>query len=115
MTNATKFFMVILFSLAAVGLVISLQANPLMVILSIVFAVLILFALSRFSGGRTNRYTDKGYQRALRNQKRKGKITPVEVQKLTRLKRQPGQNPFKVIEGNKGKPPKDKEKKSYYH
>jgi hypothetical protein len=106
MTNTTKFFLVILFSLAAVGLVIVLQTNPMMVILSIAFAVLILFALSRFTGVRTG--TDQKYKKALQKQKRKGKMTPVEMHKLTRLKKSSGQIPFKVIEGSKGKPPKEK-------
>lgn len=114
MTNNTKLFLIVLFSLAAVGLVKVLKTNPMMLFISIAFSIGIIYLLSRFMGGK--RPTDKGYQKALKNQKKKGKLTPTEMQKLTRLKKSPRDIPFKVIEGNKkGKSPKDKENKSHFH
>lgn len=91
-----------------------LQRNPLTVILSIAFAAGMVYLLNRFL---YTRYSgDKGYQKALKSQKKKGKLTPSEMNKLTRLKKPSRNIPFKVIEGNKKKKtPKDKEKQTYYH
>lgn len=114
MTMSTKIFFAILFSLAAVGLVVVLKTNPMMLILSIAFAIGMVFLFNRFMTGR--RPNDKGYQKALRTQKKKGKLTPTDLHKLTKLKKSSKENPFKVIEGNKkSRASKDKEKQSHYH
>ncbi|RXT13764.1 SA1362 family protein [Ammoniphilus sp. CFH 90114] len=118
MTNNTKLFFIVLFSLAAIGLVKVLKTNPMMLFISIAFSIGIIFLLGRFMGGG-RRSTDKGYQKALKTQKKKGgKLSPTEIQKLTRLKKtsRSREIPFKVIEGNKkGKSQKDKENQSHFH
>ncbi|MBP1934162.1 hypothetical protein [Ammoniphilus resinae] len=114
MTTNNKLFLVVLFSLAAVGLVVMLQSNPTMVILSILFAIAVVYMLNRFMNGRSEK-KDNGYQRALRNQKKKGKMSRSELHKLTKLKRSSRDIPFKVISGGnkKGSKDKDKEKRSH--
>ncbi|WP_134698826.1 SA1362 family protein [Ammoniphilus sp. YIM 78166] len=114
MTNNTKLFFIVLFSLAAIGLVKILQTNPTTLFISIAFTVGIIYLLTRFM--KPKRPTDKGYQKALKSQKKKGKMTSNEMQKLTRLKKPTRDVPFKVIEGNKkGKSSKENQNRSNFH
>lgn len=114
MTTNTKYFLGILFSLAAVGLFVKLNTNPLTFFFSIALAVGLVFFINRMA---TNRFQqDSGYQKALRSQKKKGKLRNSELHKLTKLKKSKGEVPFRVIKGNKkGKSTKDKETNTNYH
>lgn len=114
MTINTKIFLVILFSLAAIGLVVVLQTNPFMLLLSIALAIGMVLLFNRFMSSRQPQ--DKGYQKALRTQKKKTKLNSSELHKLTRLKKSTKENPFRVIEGSKkGKSHKDKENRTHFH
>ena len=114
MTNRTRLFLIGLFSLAAIGLVKVLQENPTTLILSIVAVVGIVYLVNRFIN-KPRGNTGKGYQKALRSQKKKEKLSQTELQKLTKLKKTSRNVPFRVIEGRKGKSAKDKEKDNQTH
>jgi hypothetical protein len=107
-------FLIGLFSLAAIGLVKVLQENPTMLILSIVAVIGIVYLVNRFMNTPRGN-TGKGYQQALRTQKKKEKLSQTELQKLTKLRKTSRSIPFKVIEGRKGKTDKDKDKDNQTH
>jgi len=109
MNRNTKIFLGILFTLAAVGLFDVLNTNPFMFFFSIVLAAGIIYIVNRVMS--TRRPNDNGYQKALRTQKKRNKLTPSELHKLTKLKRTSKTVPLRVIEGNK-KGTKDRQKQS---
>ena len=114
MNRNTKIFLGILFTLAAVGLFDVLNTNPFMFFFSIVLTVGIIYFVNRVMSNR--RPSDNGYQKALRTQKKRNKLTPSELHKLTKLKRTSKSVPFRVIEGRKkGKHDKDRQTNTNIH
>jgi hypothetical protein len=107
-----KVILFVLLVLSAIGAVRVIQTNAMMLIISILLSLGIIVFLNRYmqTPRRSPGRGDQGYQRALRNQKKRSKLKPTELQKLTSLKRPAREVPFKVIEGRKGKSGKDKQK-----
>jgi hypothetical protein len=108
----SKVILFVLLLLSAIGAVRVLQTNATMLIISILLSLGIIVFLNRYMQAprRGPGRNDQGYQKALRSQKKRSKLKPTELQKLTSLKRTSREIPFKVIEGRKSKSTKDKQK-----
>jgi hypothetical protein len=105
--------MIALFSFAAIGLVKMLQENPGQIIFSIAMAIGIIYLINRFMNSPQR---SPGYHKALRKQKKKEKLSHFEMQKLNKLKKTSrGDIPFRVIDGRKGKTPKNKDDEDQPH
>ncbi|MED0675615.1 SA1362 family protein [Aneurinibacillus thermoaerophilus] len=133
MSRKSQIFTVVLLALVGVGLATQLYNNPWGLFKSIlVFAVIagvMYFLVNRLLLSRGTGFkgapTDKGYQKALRQQKRRNKLkqpgqhasvsmpSPLKLRKMSRLKPSLRRdNPFRVIEGKKNKQKTNKKTKT---